>query len=78
MPLYEKPCSLKVMRYSVRLVDLNEYLDSLPGAIMTDKNVVTELNEISFNSMPNTWSKQSYAHGFYCGSISFLKGLKHV
>ena len=47
----KKPCILKVRRYAVRLIDLNEYLTSFPGAIMADKICVTEINEILLNSI---------------------------
>ena len=53
VPLYEKPRSLKVRRYSTCLIDFNEYLASFRGATMADKMGVTELNEILSNSMPN-------------------------
>ena len=45
-PLYKKPRRLKVRRYSARLIYLNDYLASFKGATMTDKIVVTELNDI--------------------------------
>ena len=40
----KKPHILKVSRYTARLIDLNEYLASFPGATMNDKMGVTELN----------------------------------
>ena len=48
---------LKVRRYAVRLIYMNEYLDSLPGATLADKIDVTELHEILLNSVPNRCSK---------------------
>ena len=75
-PQNEKMRSLKVRRYVVRLIDLNEYLDYLPGATLYDKIDVTELNEIILNVMPNSWYKQAYVvarndffsiHGRYYG-----------
>ena len=60
-----KPCILKVRRYTARLIDLNEYLDFLPGATLSDKIGVTELK------VPNIWYKQVYVQGFDCESISF-------
>ena len=53
----KKPSSLKVIRYATHLVDLNDYLDSFPGATMYDKIGVTELNVILLNSIPNIWYK---------------------
>ena len=40
----KKPRSLTIRRYAVRLIDLNEYLASFPGATLTDKIGVTKLN----------------------------------
>ena len=57
------------------MIDLNEYLDSLPGVTLSDRIVVTELNEILLNSMPNICYKQSYVQGFDCKSISFKKAV---
>ena len=57
------------------MVDLNEYLESVPGADLTDKIGVTKLNEILLNSIPNSWSKQAYVQGFYCESITFKKAV---
>ena len=62
---------LKVRRYAARLIFLNEYFASFPGATMTDKFCVTELNEFLLNSMPNIWSNQAYVQGFYCEFIYF-------
>ena len=42
---------------------------------MADKMGVTELNENLLNSMPNSWSKQAYVQGFYCGNISFKRAV---
>ena len=49
----EKPRSLATIFYAARLIDLNEYLASFPGATLTEKLGVTELEEILLNSMPN-------------------------
>ena len=40
----KKPRILKVRCYAARLIDLNEYLDSFPGAPMEDKIDITELS----------------------------------
>ena len=37
-------CDLKVRQYADRLIDLNEYLASLPRETLTEKVGVTELN----------------------------------
>ena len=66
---------LKMRRYAARLIYLNEYLTSFPGSATTDKNSVTELNDISLNSMPNSWSKKAHVQGFDCKSISFKKAI---
>ena len=65
----KKPRSLKARRYDARLIDLNEYLSSFPGATISDKIGVTELNGLPLNSMPNSWSKKAYVQGFDCESI---------
>ena len=65
----KKTCSLKLRRYADCLIDLNEYLASFPGATLSDKNDVTELNDIILNRIPKIWFKQAYVQGFYCGSI---------
>ena len=70
-PLYEKPRSLKVWRYTTRLIYLNGYLDYITEVTMTDKIGGTKINEILLNIIPDSWSKQSYIQGFYCESISF-------
>ena len=70
-PCMKKPRSLKLRYYAARLIDLNEYLASFPGANMTDKIGVTEINDILLNSMPKSWYKQAYLQGFDCESISF-------
>ena len=67
----KNPCNLKVRRYAVRLIDLNEYLSSFTGVTMG----VTELNEILLNSMPNSWSKQAYLRAFNSETISFDKAV---
>ena len=69
----KKRRSLTVRRYAERLIDLNEYLASFPGADFTDNIGVTELNEILLNSMPNIWSKQACVQGFDCESITLKK-----
>ena len=40
----KKTRRLKVRRYAARLIDLNEYLTSFPGATMADKMGFNELN----------------------------------
>ena len=37
--------------------------------------VITEINEIILNGMPNSWSKKAYVQGFYFDTISFLKAV---
>ena len=54
---------------------MNEYLDSLLVATLSDKIGVTELNEILFNIMPDIWYKRAYVQGFDCESISFEKSV---
>ena len=38
------PSGLKVRLYADRLIDINEYLIFFPGAILSEKNGVNELN----------------------------------
>ena len=64
---------MTVGRYAARLIDLNEYLASFPGATLTDKIGVIKINEIFLNSMPKIWSKQAYIQVFDCESITFKK-----
>ena len=45
---------LKVRLYAARLIGLNEYLDSVPGAKLTEKIGIVEINKILLNSMPNS------------------------
>ena len=60
---------IKVRCYAARLIHLHEYLASFPGATLSYKIGVTELNEILLNSMSNSWSKQAYVQGFDCEPI---------
>ena len=46
-----KPHGLKVRRYVARLIDLKEYLASLPGKNLTLKIGIMELNERVLNSI---------------------------
>ena len=50
----KNPRNLILSRYASRFIGLNGYLDSFIGATMDDKMGVTELNEVSLNSMPNS------------------------
>ena len=59
-----------------RLVDLTEYLYLFPGAKLTDKIGMMEINEVLLNIMPNSWSKQAYVQRFDCKSITFKKAVK--
>ena len=69
-PWNEKPGIITVICYATGLTDLNEYLSSFPGATLTDKIGVTELNEIILNGMPTSCYIQAYVQGFYCESIT--------
>ena len=68
-----KSRGLKVRRYADRLIDLNEYLTSFPGAKTYRKIVMIELNENLLNSMTHSWVKQARVQGFYCESITFTR-----
>ena len=57
---------LKVIHYTDRFIDLNNYLALFPGAKLTEQIVMTELNEILLNSMTNSWSKKAYVQRFDC------------
>ena len=67
----KKSCALTVRRYVARLIDIDEYLASFPGATLNDTICVTELNEILLNNMPDSWYRQAYVKCSYCGSITF-------
>ena len=58
------------------LIAFNDYLDFLSGATLYNKIGITELNKISLNSMPNSWSKQAYVQGFDSEIFSFKKAVK--
>ena len=47
------PGGLKVRRYAACLVDIDEYLNVFPGANISDKSFVMEINEILLNSILN-------------------------
>ena len=64
---------LKVKLFSACLIDLNKYLDFFPGAMLSDKIGLTELNEIFLDSITNSWIKQAYVQVFYCESITVKK-----
>ena len=51
----ESPHRLKVRRYDVHLIYLNEYFAPFQGATMADNMVVTDLNDILLHSMPNSY-----------------------
>ena len=65
-----KPHVIKVRRYAARLIDLNEYLDLLPRANLTDKFGMTKLNNILLKSIINSWNKQEYVQVFDFESIT--------
>ena len=68
-----KPRALTARRYAASLIGLNYYLVSFQGATFNDKIGVAELEKILLNSMLNIWSRQAYAQGFDCESITFKK-----
>ena len=72
-PWNKQPHSLTVRRYAALLIDLNEYLESFPGATLTDKIGLNKLNEILPNSMPTRCYKHAYVQGFDCEYITFKK-----
>ena len=47
----KNPLRLQLRRYAARLIDLNEYLASVPRETMADNIYVTELNEILSKSI---------------------------
>ena len=73
-----KPRGLKVRRFMDRLIDLNKYSALFPGDIISDKIGLTKLSKILLNSMPNSWSNQSYVQGFDYESILFKKLLNMI
>ena len=68
--------SFKLRQYIARSVNLNEYLDLLPGANISEIFCVTGLNEIFLNSTSNIWSKQVYFQGNDCEYITFKSAVK--
>ena len=70
----KKSCALTIRRYLARLIDINDYLASFPGANLNDNIGVTESKKMLLNSMPNSWYIQAYVQGFCCESIVIKKG----
>ena len=68
-------CSLKIIRYVARVMDLNEYLDYCPGSTLYDTIGPCYPKNTILNSMPNIWSNQAYVQGFDCEYISFMKSV---
>ena len=66
-----KPCKLNLGRYAGRLIDHNEYLDTLPGTKAGDMIVDMKLNEILFNSMGILRRKKVSVKGFDCETVTF-------
>ena len=67
--------ALTVRHYAARIIDINDYLASFPGATLNDKISVTELNETLLKNMPTIWSIQAYVQGFGYESITFKKSV---
>ena len=65
-----KPRGLKVRLYAARLIEINEYLDALPGAKASVNVFVAELNVILLNNTPHIWINQAYMQGFYFESTT--------
>ena len=65
-----KSCGFKVRGYFDRVIDIDKYLDVLPGAKASDKIFETGLNEIVFNIIPNSWIRKTYVQGFDCEYIT--------
>ena len=70
-----KPRGLKISHYAYRLIDLNKYLALFPGGKLSERIGVVGINKILLNSMPNSWSKQSYVQVFDYDSITFNKSI---
>ena len=66
------PLELKLRHYSVRMIDLNYYMDAFPGEKASDKMSETELDEILLKSMLNGCNRQEYVQGFDCGAGPIL------
>ena len=65
-----KPRELKVRHCAACLIDINDYLNALPGAKSSDNIGETDIDKILLNSIPNGWIKQVYVQGFYCETIT--------
>ena len=66
-----KPHGLKVRQYSDRLIGLNWYLDSFPGATLSRKTGVTELNEFFLIVGLIVGSSKHICRGFSASLILF-------
>ena len=72
-PRNKEAAWVKVRLYIDHLIELNMYLASFPGEKLSNKIIMTDLNEILLNSMTNSWRKKAYVHIFDCGYITFKK-----
>ena len=66
----KKPRSLKVIRNTDPMIDINKYLSVLSGSKSSDKICETELNENALNRIPNIWIRQACVQGFDCETIT--------
>ena len=64
------PGGLKERRCVTIFIEINKYLAVFPRAKISDKNFMTELNEILLNSIPKSWRKQAYVQVFDCEYIT--------
>ena len=62
-------CELKLGCYSDCLIDINGYLDALPGAKANENTSAIELNKILLKSITNGWSHEDYVHSFDCETV---------
>ena len=62
--------ALKIICYSARMIDINDYLYMLPWSKGSDKLFQTGLNGSFLKSMPNIWIRQAYVQQFDCETIT--------
>ena len=68
-----KSRGLKNIWCAGRLIDLNDYFNLFPGAEVSEKIGVSELDETLLNSIPSSWIKKAYVQGFDCEYIALEK-----
>ena len=66
----KNPRSLKFIRYTACMNDINESFSVLTGSMEVNKDYEMRINKILLNSMPNRWSRQLFVQVFDCETIT--------